>query len=55
MLEYRNNNDELSNMNKQVLSNISIIHLKRKEYKDVVKFANDVRINLRSYFLYYRL
>jgi len=43
MLEYRDQNDELSNLNKMILSNISIIHLKRKDYKEVVKFANDVR------------
>ena len=35
---------ELENLSKTVLCNLCVIHLKNKSWKEVVKFANDVRI-----------
>ena len=43
-LDFRNGKDELDNINKIVLSNICVIHLKNKDWKEVVKFADDVII-----------
>lgn len=33
---------ELENLNKTVLCNLCVIHLKNKNWKDVVKYADDV-------------
>ncbi len=43
---YRDALDTLDNINKVVLTNICVLHLKKKEWKDVIKFANDVRLLL---------
>ena len=41
-VDFRNGKDELEAISKVVLSNICVIHLKNKEWKDVIKFADDV-------------
>jgi len=40
-LDFRNGKDELDSISKVILTNICVIHLKNKDYKEVVKFADD--------------
>ena len=40
---FRDGISELENLHKTVLCNICVIYLKKKEWKDVLKYADDVR------------
>lgn len=40
-LEYRNLKEELNVLNKQILTNMCVIHLKNKDWKEVIRLAND--------------